>query len=474
MLNLRSFHCLCLAAALWPPMFAADSAPTYFRSDGGVASTVEPLPGHLDPKANLSWRTPLDSGHSTPIAVAGKILVTSFNPAVRELATVALDEQTGRVLWKAAVPTTRIEEFHPQSGNAAMATPASDGQRVFVLFGSYGLLCYDLEGKLVWERPLGPFQDEYGSGSSPTLLDDKLIVQEDHDIDSFLMAVDRYTGRTIWRTARPQAVRSYSTPIVWQQNGRKQIIAAGALEVAGYDAGSGEKLWWINGLARIVIPMPVPVGNMIYMASWAPGADAGQRISLESWQQALAKWDKNKDGKLAKSEIDDKEVLTRFYRMDLDQNGQLDQPEWDRHAQVFRLAQNSVLALKPEGQGDLTKSAVVWKHPRGVPYVSTPLVHQGIFWMVKDGGLVTKLDAATGRLLQQERLPALGNYFASPVAGDGKVYFVSESGAISVIADEPEWRVISTSNLNEKTYASPLLVHGKVFIRTAKALYCFR
>src|SRR6185369_485903 len=121
----------------------------------------------------------------------------------------------------------------------------------------------------------------------------------------------------------------------------------------------------------------------------------------------------------------------------------LDQKEWERHAEVFRRAENAVLALKPAGRGELSDSTVAWKYHRGVPYVATPLLDRGILWMVKDGGLVTKLDAKTGRVLQEERVPGIGSYYASPVTGDGKVYFASEPGVLSVVSNQPEWQVIS-------------------------------
>jgi outer membrane protein assembly factor BamB len=212
---------------------------------------------------------------------------------------------------------------------------------------------------------------------------------------------------------------------------------------------------------------------MIYMASWAPGGDSARRISLDSWPAALAKWDKDNDGKLSKAEINDREVLDRFYRMDLDQNGTLDQKEWDRHAEVFSRAQNAVLALKPTGRGDLGGRDLVWKYHRGVPYVATPLLDKGILWMVKDGGIVTKLDAATGHVLHEERLPGLGSYYASPVTGDGKVYFASEQGMVSVVANEREWNVISSHDFQEKIYATPVIDRDCIYIRTEKALYCF-
>jgi outer membrane protein assembly factor BamB len=459
---------------LGQPVRGEGKVASYFRSDAGVAGPAAgPLPDHFDAPGALRWRVPIDSGHSTPVLVGDKIVLTTYRAAAEELATAALSQETGKQIWRRVVSTGAVEQFHRASGSPAAATPACDGQRLYVFFGSYGLICYDAEGKTIWERRLGPFRDEYGAGSSPVLVDNRIILEEDHDLDSFLMALDRNTGETLWKTPRPDAVRSYSTPAVWAPNGHKELLVAGALQLAGYDPANGQKLWWVDGLARIVIPVPVPVGDRVYMASWAPGGDSGKRLSLDSWENALAKGDKNKDGKLSRAEIDDREVLERFYRMDLDQSGTLEPPEWERHAAVFQRAQNALLSLKPNGRGELSANDLLWKHQRGVPYVSTPVVDKGILWMVKDGGIITKLDAATGRLLQEERAAGLGGYYASPVAGDGKVYFASEQGVVTVLASQPEWNVISSYNFKEKIYATPVLDHRRVYIRTDQALCCF-
>jgi outer membrane protein assembly factor BamB len=445
----------------------------YFRSDAGVPASSGPLPEDFNAPEALSWRMPLDGGHSTPILEGGKIFVTTYRPNSKELATVALEQSSGKMLWRNPIVPEQVEETHP-IGSPATATVACDGKRVFAFFGSAGMFCYDLNGKKIWEQRSGPFRDEYGAGSSPILFDDKVIINQDHDIDSFLIAYDCETGHVVWKTARPDAVRSYSTPCIWTNNGKPELLVAGALQLAAYNPADGERLWWINGLARIVIPTPVTSGGIIYMASWAPGGDPGKRISLPSWSTALTKWDANRDGKLAKSEIDDHDVLDRFFRMDVNQDGVLNQQEWERHAAVFQRAQNAILAIKPSGKGELPESAIIWKHGKGVPYVATPVLDNGILWMVKDGGIVTKLDAASGQLLQEERVPAVGNYFASPVAGDGKVYFASEGGAVSVVAAEKDWRVISSREFHEKIYATPVLAGDKIYLRTEEALYCFK
>ncbi|RPI00197.1 MAG: hypothetical protein EHM64_17380, partial [Ignavibacteriae bacterium] len=276
----------------------------YFRWDGGVSGPeTGPLPERLDTRDVLRWRTVLDSGHSTPIACNGRIFLTTFNMRTEELATLALSVDSGRVLWKQIAPISRIEEFNRPTGNAAQATPACDGRRLYVFFGSYGLICYDLEGKMLWERRMGPFQDEYGSASSPVLVDDKVIIQQDHDVDSFLTALDGKSGAVLWKSERPDAVRSYSTPAVWTRNGRKELLVAGALELAGYDPSDGKRLWWIDGLARIVIPTPVPSGDTVYMASWSPGGEGMRRAGMETWPEALQRWDRDSNGRLSRYEV---------------------------------------------------------------------------------------------------------------------------------------------------------------------------
>jgi len=169
---MRHFHavlhlfCVLIAAT----GFAAAPAGTdftYFRSDGGVAGAATgPLPDDLDAPGVLRWMTPVDPGQSTPVLSGGKVFLTAFNPEAKELVTLALDANTGRVLWKTPAPVARIETYHGKTGSPVPATPACDGGRLYVFFGSCGLICYNLDGEKIWEHPMGPFQDEYGAGSS--------------------------------------------------------------------------------------------------------------------------------------------------------------------------------------------------------------------------------------------------------------------------------------------------------------------
>ena len=443
---------------------------SYFRSDNGVIDEhAHTLPERLD-SSELAWRCELASGQSTPCVARQLLIVTTYQGTA--LATVAIDKQTGVVRWTRTVPTNNIESFHP-TGSPATATAACDDERVYTFFGSYGLLCYDLEGTLLWSKRLGPFQDEFGAASSPILVDGKIILNEDHDLDSFLIAADKKTGETLWTVPRDGFTRSYSTPVVWKTDETKQIVVAGSLQLVGYDPAAGNKLWWVNGLARIVNTTPVKGDDMLYVATWSPGGDNGTRVSMQYWPRASEQWDKNNDGKLSRSELPDGPALLRFFRIDLNQDGGLDEFEWTKHARVFELARNSIIAIRPNSTGDLTDTGIVWKHERGVPYVPSPLVYRGSVFMVKNGGIVTTLNANTGDLIKRGRTSGSGPYYASPIAGDGKVYLASERGVVTILKAEANWRILSSYDFDERIMATPVIDEGKLYVRTNEALYCF-
>jgi outer membrane protein assembly factor BamB len=335
------------------------------------------------------------------------------------------------------------------------------------------LIAYVHAGAIVWQQKLGPFQDEYGAPSSPIIVDDKVILNQDHDVDNALYAFHRVDGRIVWQIPRDDFTRSYSTPAVLRRNGRSEIVVAGSLQLAAYDSERGEKLWWVDGLARIVNPVPVVADEWIYVAGWTPGGDSGQRIKMEPWRETVQQFDANGDGKISRHELVDGEVLTRFFRIDVNQDQMLSQAEWERHAVVFDRARNSILAVRPAGIGDLTASSIRWEYDRGIPYVPSPLLYQDIVYMVKDGGILTSLASRTGEPLKQARLQTAGSYYASPAAGDGKIYLASESGVVTVVRADGQWQIISTHDFGEPIYATPVIRDGRVYVRTAAALYCF-
>ncbi len=447
--------------------FSAEVA-TYFRHDSGVAaSDAQPLPEKLDAEHTL-WKQSLPEGHSTPCVAGDRVFVTAHEN--NELFTMALDRATGRLLWKQGVRVDQLEKVHTE-GSPAAATPACDGKRVYVFFGSFGLLCYDLDGTPRWSKKLGPFRDEFGSASSPILVDDKLILSEDHDLDSFVMAVRQEDGETLWQTPRDGFTRSYATPVIWENGGKKQIVIAGALQLVAYDLADGHPLWSLDGFARIVNTTPAKLGDTLFVCTWSPGGDTDARIAMEPWATALAQWDKNGNRKLENGELPAGEVRSRFFRIDLDSDQALNEEEWNQYARLFEMAQNTMVALRASAPGEPPRA--VWEYKRGLPYVSSPLVYQGNVVLVKDGGVITLLDAAHGRLIKQSRARGDGNYYASPVGGDGKVYLCSGPGVVTVLKAGPRIEILSSQDFGERIAATPVISGGQILLRTEKALYCF-
>ncbi len=215
----------------------ADSWPQFRGPNGSGRPTVDaPLPAEFGPSKNVVWVTELPGGHSSPVVVADRILLTAERD--KHLLTLALERATGKVLWERDANNERLEEIH-HIGSHAQASPAADSERVVTFFGSSGLCCYDHCGKLLWKLPLGPFKNNYGAGSSPILVGNLVILNQDHDIDSFLLAVDKQSGKVVWKADRSEFPRGFSTPIVWSNEGQREIVVSGGLRVCGYDSARG-------------------------------------------------------------------------------------------------------------------------------------------------------------------------------------------------------------------------------------------
>ncbi len=344
--------------ATLPASEGSEPAIAGFRQDGGVFATggLE-IPADLRETPARLWRRSIDPGHSTPMIVDDLLVFTTFNEATKQLATVALDKRTGGERWRRVAPAERLEQYH-RVGSPAACSVASDGRRVVAFFGSYGMVCYDRLGKEQWKRPFGPFQDEFGTGSSPIASHGRVFLNEDHDTDNFLCALDVATGRTLWQADRNQFTRSYATPLLLEVEGRWQVIVPGALTITAYDAQTGERIWWVHGLARIVNTVPVYRDGVLFVSTWAPGGDVGQRIAMESWAEAIGRYDANGDGLIRREELRDGPVLTRFFRIDINQDGGLDKQEWQKHAVVFQRARNGTMAIALPAQGDVTETHV--------------------------------------------------------------------------------------------------------------------
>jgi len=454
-------------------LVAAENWPQFRGTNSSARTTSSAsLPTDVGPERHVVWKVALPPGHSSPVVFGDRIYVTAVADE-KQLVTIALDRATGKELWRAEAPHEKLEEIHT-IGSHAQSTVCTDGQHVVAFFGSCGLFCYDADGKLLWSQPMGPFNNGFGAGSSPILVDDLVILSQDHDTDSFLAAYDKRTGREVWRTDRSEFPRNYCTPVVWTVDGQKQIVVAATLRVVGYDLVTGSELWTVRGIARSVCASPV-LGddNTLYVASWAAGGDAGELIRLDPFETMLAEFDKNKDESLTEDELDKGAVKQRFPQIDRDKTGTITRAEYDYFRMLFDKSKNNVLAIKPGGAGDVSSTHVVWEQSKLVPFCASPVYDRGVVFTVKDGGIVSSLDAATGKALKQGRLPASNEYYASPVAGDGKVYFANDEGQLTVISAVGSWEVLHSADFGEPIYGTPALVDGRIYLRTNGHLYCF-
>jgi outer membrane protein assembly factor BamB len=457
----------CAAAA------AADSWPQFRGPDGkAVAPDEQKLPTAIGPDTNVIWKTPLPPGHSSPVIHGDRINLTAVRDKMK-LLTFALDRRTGSVVWEREAAHKMLEKIHG-IGSYAQPSCATDGRHVVSLFGSAGLYCYDADGKQLWHVPMGPFKTEFGAATSPLLIDGRVILNQDLDSESFLTALDVRTGKPFWRTDRSEFLVGYASPVIWEVNGKKQIVQAGTLRVVGYDFETGKEVWTVRGLARVINMTPtVGPDNVLYVAGWTAGADADDKIEVPPFAEMLAKHDKNKNGTLEADEIPEGPFKSRFGQFDRDKDGHLTKDEWEAQRTIFATAANRAVAIRPGGAGDITKTHVLWEQTRQLPYVPSPLYYKGVLFLVKNGGFLSALDPKTGQALKYDRIPGPASYYASPVGGDGKVYLLDQSGALTVVSAEAQWRVLHRARFGAEVFATPALLGGRIYLRTAEHLYCF-
>ncbi len=457
------FFAAAAVAADWPQFRGPNS--------GGRPAKDAPLPADIGPATNVLWKTAVPQGHSSPVVAGDRVYLTAVRQ--KRLVTLALDRKNGRLLWEAEAPARILEKVH-KIGSHAQSTPAADRERVISFFGSSGLFCHDKAGKLLWHKPMGPFNNDFGAGSSPILIGDWVLLCQDHDQNSFLMALDKLTGKTMWKTDRSEFLRGFCTPVIWEVAGRKQVVVAGTLRVAGYDLEKGKEIWTVRGLARTICATPV-VGDdgRLYLSGWAAGGDPGAAIEVEPWGDVIKQLDKNGNGKLERSELTTHPFAERFTQVDTNADGSISRTEYERFRDLFQKGKNAVLAIRPGGKGDVTDSHVAWTNTRQVPFCASPLYHGGLVYTLKDGGLFACLDPRDGKPLKFARLQDTGNYYSSPVTGDGKIYLLSVRGSLSVVRAGRDWTVLSTSEFDEDVYATPAIADGRIYLRTSGHLYCF-
>ena len=402
--------------------------PQFRGPNSSGIGTGDP-PVEFGPNQKVLWKAPVGSGLSSPIIVKGKIFLTDFDRATKQLSTVCFDQRTGKILWRRSVTPSEIEKVHEMSSPAA-PTPATDGAHVYVYFGSYGLLAYDLDGKLLWERKLPIPNNIYGAVASPIVAGD-LVILNHQGKESYLVGIDRRDGKTVWKTDRTKFQFGWSTPVYWKHDGLDEILVLGGdfgpnQRLMAYNLADGAERWWVAGLPPCGKSTPVIGGGLVFFA--APD------IILEVESEK-----KN--------------------------------PE--RAAQIYANNASRVVAVRPGGKNEVNQTHVAWTENKGVPGVPSPLYYNGRLYTVQNGGIVFARDAKTGELVYSGRTGALGYYYSSPIAAANRIYVGSEEGVVVVLDGGGELKVLARNKLDGQILATPAIADNKIYVRTENQLYAF-
>jgi outer membrane protein assembly factor BamB len=462
---------------------------TRFRgpNGAGVADGQKP-PVTFGPDDKVLWKQALPPGHSSPIVWRDHIFLTAVDDGA--LVLMALRQRDGTRLWQHRVPAEGLEKTHPFSSPAS-STPATDGERVYAYFGSYGVVAVDFDGKEVWKRPLQLLPNMYGTGTSPIVVDGKVILQIDGgSTESHLLALDAVTGQTAWQVPRPLLRDGWSTPIVARHDGEDEIITVGTSRVVAYGLDGSER-WWVAGLPERPITVAVAGAGLLFASAAGTGAPSDP-IDIPSWTTLLSRYDADKDGRIAAKELPPEDgihlraevpreapgnflpLVRVLHLADADKDEVLTAEEWNVLMGWVKSNQNNVMAIRPGGRGDSTRAHVAWTAQRGVPEMPSLLFYRDRLYLVRDGGMVTSYVADSGAVvLDRHRLGALGQYVASPVAADGRIYAASHTGTIVVFRAADTLDVLARNDLGESITATPAIADDTIYVRTERHLWAF-
>ena len=438
----------------------------------GVIDTG-PLPVTFGPETNVVWTTPLPPGHSSPILSGDAIVLTAFEDD--RLLTISLDRQTGRERWRRGVGRARTEALDPRN-NPASPSPVVDAEgNVYVFFGEVGLVSYDAGGAELWRLPLGPFTNIYGMGASPIIARDLVVLVCDQQQGSFLIAVEARTGAVRWRVPRPEAKSGHSSPVLYEPDeGPLQVLTAGSFLLTSYDVATGDRLWWVGGLPFEMKSTPVLAGDTLFVHGFGtPFNQPGEQIEVEGWEDAVAVHDRDGDRVISREEFPHPRTRGFIPYLDLDGDGAMDEEDWIYYRAAMG-SLNGMVAIRLGGSGDMTDKSVLWRYHRTVPQLPSPLLYQGILYMINDGGIATSFRPDTGEVIARGRIRGgVDDYYASPVAADDKLFFVGASGKVAVVEPGGSFDVLAVNDLGSPSYATPAIGDNRIYIRTVDALWAF-
>jgi outer membrane protein assembly factor BamB len=460
----------------------------------GLPAKGQNPPIKFGPTQNVLWKTTLPSGHSSPCIWGNHIFLTGFDKDKQQLYVFCLNRNNGHIRWRRNIPTEQIEKVHPIS-SPANATPATDGERIYLYFGSCGLLCYDFEGKLLWTVPMPIPSVRFGSGTSPIVSDGIVILNRIEGKDPHLLAVDCRSGKTVWKQSQlPTAsalaafgATSYSTPVIWGE----QFVIHHMGEIVAHAIKDGSRIWSVGTITNGV-STPVIGNNILYVGTWSNLGEPEFRLKLPDFQTMVRQYDTNGNLQISKIEFPDdlavshrpetgnvlggKVTVKPFFNMfDVDKNGSINETEWKGiFALISALSQeHGLVAIKPDGKGDITSTHILWQEKKDVPEVPAPLHYKGRIYMIKNGGIASCMDAISGKLLYRERLGASGPYYSSPICANSRIYIASRKGILVVFHAQDTLEVLAKNNLKEEVFATPAVVDNKLYVRTVNRMYAF-
>lgn len=376
--------------------------PQFRGPTGQGVSEERGLPLTWSENKNVRWKVAIPGrGWSSPVVQGDRIWLTTATEEGKSLRAIAIDRNTGAILQNVEVFRLKSAKLLNAKNSFASPTPVVEGDRVYLHFGAFGTACITHSGEIVWKTRLEYDNGQHGTGGSPVIYQDLLIVSCDGNDVQFVAALDKATGKVRWKKSRA-GYQAYTTPLVVSLPAGDQVISPGAFRAIAYEPRTGKELWHVQyGEGFSNVPRPVFGHGLIFICT--------------GFQQA------------------------------------------------------SLLAVQPDGRGDVTKSKVVWRLDRGVPLTPSPLLVGDELYLVTDNGIATCVDARTGQELWRARLG--GNHSASPIYADGKIYFLSEEGETVVIAPGRKLNHLATNQLDGPTLASMAVSSGSLFIRSATHLY---
>jgi len=460
----------CAPAGDGPRTAPVETAAEWARfrgPNGSGVSDASGFPVEFGPGLNVAWDTEVPFGRSSPIVSGDRMYLTGSTD--NALLTIALDRHSGEVVWRREVAPSRNGGMY-RLNDAASPTPASDGMSVYAFFMEMGLVSYDADGNERWRKELGPYDNFYGMSASPVIAGDLLLLLCDQVGGSFLLAVDKDSGEQRWRTERAGRIESWTTPVLYPAEQPAAVLVFGSGWVDSYDLRTGELTWAMPGVGEGPVASPVISGSMMIVT-----APNHAEQDFPTFAQLLADADTDGDDKLSETEF---AVVPGFGEhfgwTDRDSDGYLTEQEYTALAEMGASPHYGAIGISLPQPGGPDVAEIMWSNQQSTPYIATPLVYDGIVYLVRDGGIVQSVDLATGEVFKRGRTSrSAGSVFSSPVAADGKIIIASVEGEIAVLQAGKQWEVLAVNEFDEPIYASPALAGDHIYVRTPTRLYSF-